>query len=734
MIKSRPDSRFLLAILAGITGFAANLTQISLFRFFMGLFYGTEMHLGIFLAIWLTGISAGGFFGGKKALGIKWMLRLFILAILAAIISMFMGYKFLPNPEGGFLPFLPVALFMMVSTLPSAFLIGMLLPILLNNSTKSLGIFYGYEAIGGFFGGLFFSIILGGTSNSLLCLLSVLIIAFTALILDSPGYFKAIILVFVIIPVIIFCGSKWAKELEINYWHHTHQTLRLLHTVETPYQKLQLCSYYEQKSLFSNGMFSCSWPLAESSEKLVHSFMTALQNYKHILIIGAPPPDVLSEFLKYPDIEISVVELDNALISLYSYPESISSRVSFIVDDPRRFLNETEKKYDGIMIFPVSPVTLAGNRLFTIEAFQSMNRCLAPDGVLSLQVSGTENYLGSIKEQIILSTWQGLGQIFRHKFAIPGSTITFFACQQENIIPTDVKDFIKRFAQRKIPTTTFMPMSFYNILQPFRVKELEGWLSRPIKAKLNTDTHPESFGQQLELWNVYSGSSISKPLNWLQKRSLNELLVFVTLIGISILVILQIVKPANSITVSIAGGVAVSGATGLLCEIILILLYQNRHGAAYQMTSLFFGVYMLGLAFGAWLFGINQKGQPAFKRLKSVKFLQILFTLLCVMFMEEPQFHSTISIAAAIFIIAFLDGIEFPLADTLLRHSGRSTSQSAGILLFSDNLGALFAGLASGLWLLPTLGMKNCLYLLSFVLLLNAVILLSQSKNLNNIN
>jgi len=54
-----------LAITAVIAGFIANLIQVSLFRFFMGHFYGTEIHLGLFLSIWLLGIAIGGYAGGK---------------------------------------------------------------------------------------------------------------------------------------------------------------------------------------------------------------------------------------------------------------------------------------------------------------------------------------------------------------------------------------------------------------------------------------------------------------------------------------------------------------------------------------------------------------------------------------------------------------------------------------------------------------------------------------------
>jgi predicted membrane-bound spermidine synthase len=146
------------------------------------------------------------------------------------------------------------------------------------------------------------------------------------------------------------------------------------------------------------------------------------------------------------------------------------------------------------------------------------------------------------------------------------------------------------------------------------------------------------------------------------------------------------------------------------------------------MSAFFFGVYMLGLASGAWLFGRFAEEKTAMKRLKMVKILQTVFTLGCVLLIDQTSFHSVFLIATAIFAISFLDGIEFPVADKLLRTLGKTPASSAGLLLFSDNAGALVAGLVSGLWLLPTIGMKGSFFLLTALLLTNLAILLVVSR------
>jgi len=88
-----------------------------------------------------------------------------------------------------------------------------------------------------------------------------------------------------------------------------------------------------------------------------------------------------------------------------------------------------------------------------------------------------------------------------------------------------------------------------------------------------------------------------------------------------------------------------------------------------------------------------------------------------------PEWHSGPVIGVAIFLAAFLDGIEFPSVDAILKRQGVSASSSGGLLIFSDNFGALWVGFLSGVWLLPTLGLPGSLLLITGALFLNFVFL-----------
>ncbi len=714
-----------LALISVIAGFVANLTQVSLFRFFMGQFYGTEIHLGLFLSIWLFGIAIGGYIGGKAFIRPATLLKFLSIMPLLLVMIIYQAVRVLPSPGGQFIAFAPTALFMLLTVAPAAFVLGMFIPVMIRETRQSIGYFYSLEAFGGFAGGIFFSLIIGGRADSIICLLCLPILSFAGILIESRYKRIPALLLFLAVPAVYLLAPVVSMKVELTYWQKMHgEERRLEATADTPYQKLQISDYWGQKSLYANGMLADSWPLAESAEGRVHTFVTSLKNYRKVLVVGAPAPDIVDEFMKYEGLELTIVESDSDLVTMLNYSPEQMTRVEIVNSDPRFYLNQASQKFDGIMFNSVSPVTLAGNRLFTLEAFKAAKSMLEPEGVISLQVQGAENYLDQTLGKLIISTWQALLLEFNHCLAIPGSIITFFASQSDKILPQNAQEFAARFAGRQISTTTFFPMSFHSLLMPHRVKELDEWLKRDIQVRLNTDAHPVSFMQQIELWNIYSGTSLNTWLPYLQQIPFSKLLVIFVAIASVFMLIPAFLSTATAVKTVIAGGVAISGATGILSEIILILLYQNRFGAAYQMTALFFGIYMMGLASGAMLFGRVQLLQTAISRLKLVKVLQILFTVFCIYFVGMTQQHFAAMIGLMIFLIAFLDGIEFPVADSILRSAGRQASDSAGLLISSDNGGALVTGALSGLWLLPAIGMSACFSLLCAALLLNLAALM----------
>lgn len=732
MADKVPEKQSKLLFAALLAGFFANLLQVSLFRFFMGNFYGTEIHLGLFLSIWLAGTATGGYFGGKLKTSPAGLLSAIFFLPFVCMATLIYGIHHLPTASGSYLPYGPVIKLMLATVFPTATVSGMLIPSMVRASNQSLGLFYSLESTGAFISGLVFSIIIGGTADPVLCLTILPLPAIAAVLMLTDHKKLAGFGVLAIAPLAFLYGHQISEKIENLLWNRLNKVQKLEKTIETPYQKLQLSSYHELKSIFSNGMFADSWPMAESAENRVHTFMSALKAHDEILIIGAPTTDMINEFLKY-SVRLTIVEIDEIMVDLLDYQTELKQKLNIEFVDPRLYLNNSQRNFDGIFINQISPVTLAGNRLFTVEAFRAASLRLKPGGVFAIQVTGSENYLGSVTEKLILSLWTGFKSVFPYSKALPGSNLTFLGSLQPDIIPSSAREFASRLSGRNILTATFQPMSFYNMLMPFRVDELEKWLNRPYEGSLNHDSHPDSFLKQLELWNIYSGSgqqNLSSVIAWVSSINPWFFLLFLTVLFI----LAPLVLPVKSGTgLLISSGVGISGATGLLSEIILILAYQNRFGGAYQMTAFFFAVYMLGLASGSITTGYIKDQLTASRRIIQVKSLQIVFTAFCVFFIQASDYHSALTISLMIFLIAFIDGIEFPVADSILRNMGQASPVSAGLLLFADSSGALFSGLLSGLVLLPAIGMRGCFYLLLICLAANLLSLLFFKRRLESL-
>ncbi|NLI75708.1 MAG: hypothetical protein GX442_04610 [Candidatus Riflebacteria bacterium] len=806
-------------LIAFLLGFWANLAQVATLRLYLGLFYGTEIHLGLFLGLWLAGVSAGGALAGWRPWTTRAVLAMMGLAPVAVLAVAVAGLLAMPAQSGTFLPTLPVVLFLAAVVLPLAIPVGMVLPAILRDSGAELGRAYGVEALGGFAGGALLSWGLGGTAPAALTLAVLPVVPLTAWLAGvRVGRLLPGLLAVVWAPLVAWGFPGLAQAWEARVWEHFHPGYRLADTLETPYQRIQVGEYQGQRSLYANGTFAAAWPDAARAEERAHAFMTVLPDPRRVLILGVPTPDLVAEFLKYRGVEVTVADLDTMVLryllgeqgggspgaesrpgldpipghgatasgksgwpaggfprthpgsdlrgngcsspsaglpspssawsggsgtlsSPTTLPAGGDSRESdrpgrllpapFVLreEDPRAFVRDHPGAFDGILVLPADPTTLVGNRLFTREAFAEMAAALATGGVLCVSVAGAENYLGPELETVILSTHRALVPSFAEVFAVPGEQISFWAARTPGVLATDPQVLGARLEARGIPTGSFLPLSFSNLLQPFRVDEVQGWLRRDVEVADNTDAHPRAFLRQLLLWDIFSGSQMSTAIRGAERLGMGVALPL--LLGAALLLglALWLSGPRRGRIGLLAAGVAVSGGGGLLAEIILLLMYQSRQGAMFQMVALFFGLYMLGLSTGAHLGRAWGFATPG--RLRVLKVSQFGMVAACLALLRFPAWHTGPVIGAAVFLVAFLDGIEFPAVDAILKGWGMAPGRSAGLLIFSDNFGALWVGLASGIWLLPVLGMPGSLYLLAAALLLNVLGLLGFPLPLN---
>lgn len=136
-----------------------------------------------------------------------------------------------------------------------------------------------------------------------------------------------------------------------------------------------------------------------SAEERVYLAAVLHPDPQRILLAGGAADGALAEAMQHRPKRIDVLETDPVLVRVVSenFPHSSAgdSLPSLILQDPRRFLASTHRRYDLIVCSGVEPETAAVNRFFTREYALLCRRSLKAGGMVSLQIPGSENYLSA---------------------------------------------------------------------------------------------------------------------------------------------------------------------------------------------------------------------------------------------------------------------------------------------------------------------------------------------------
>ncbi|MBZ6075619.1 polyamine aminopropyltransferase [Microvirga puerhi] len=126
-------------------------------------------------------------------------------------------------------------------------------------------------------------------------------------------------------------------------------------------------------------------------EMIVHVPMLAHGAARNVLIIGGGDGGALKEVLKHPVERVTLVELDDEVISLSQlYLPNVSDgafidpRASVQVMDGTRYVEQTREKFDVIIIDSTDPLG-PGETLFTAAFYEACRRRLRPSGIIVVQ-------------------------------------------------------------------------------------------------------------------------------------------------------------------------------------------------------------------------------------------------------------------------------------------------------------------------------------------------------------
>ena len=735
--RFRPTWNSLLFISITCLGISHVITQLTLLRELLAVFYGNELTIGIILANWmlLTGIGAyvGRFFRSHRSGLYLLLISQVLVAVLPiALIFVIRVVRDMVFIRGELLGLTRIFLSTFVLLLPYCLLTGMLLTLAcslfsLRDSKARIGTVYFLDNIGDILGGSLFTFVLVYFLNSFqivyvpaaLNLVSVIMLAAHS----RKRVFSATAAVFAV-ALIVFLSVGRLDRFTIEK-QYEGQTV-VLHK-DSLYGKLVVIRQDEQYSFFNNGSLLFSTGDLLRAERTVHYAMAQTEAPERVLLISGGVTGTARQILKHGVKRVDYVELDPALVAIGTkYTDNLDDdRIHTVTMDGRLFVERTKAKYDAVILDLPEPATIQINRMYTIEFFEAAKRILKKNGVLATSIPTSANFpMSRDVAPLTKVLYSSLKKAFKEVIIFPVDGVNYYVVSDG---PLEHNVF-KRLEQKGI-STEFQyydaPMLGLTDLGDFSteldIANITGFpLNRIEEAKkaaeggttLNRDFRPLICYYTLKYWISQFGTPI-------------KLFLIAGCIALLVYLVQLRAVPFAVFTTGFA-------AAGL--EMVIIFGYQVLYGYVYHRVGVIVTMFMAGLAIGS--FSMNRRlEKAALGTMVKVQFAVVLLSISAplVLFGLSTLRHAALHFAGANLVIplltaatAFLVGFEFPLAAKLFH---RDVPRTAGTLYCADLVGASVGAMAVSAALIPLTGfIYTCLLIGGINALSGAFLIIKRSR------
>ena len=197
----------------------------------------------------------------------------------------------------------------------------------------------------------------------------------------------------VILVMLVFSSQA------LKHWDQMLYNGRIVHSEQTPYQKITLTKGKNDLRLYLNGVLQfSSVDEYRYHESLVMVPMTYADNLiKRVLVLGAGDGLAVRELLKYPEIEqIVLVDLDPAMTELANTNAHLVDinlaslrhpKVQVVIDDAFVFLEKNKQPFDLIINDLPDPNTIALSRLYSKQYYRLAKENLTFNGIMVTQAT-----------------------------------------------------------------------------------------------------------------------------------------------------------------------------------------------------------------------------------------------------------------------------------------------------------------------------------------------------------
>ncbi len=745
MIAGPEVPRWKALLLVFSLGFFAFVAQTLLFRDFLTVFEGSEFGLASFFCSWLAGLSLGAWAGrwsfrlaGRALRRLEWLglcyLPAFLLqSWLVAHARDLAGVR--PFELFAFWRMLPVAL---LANAPVSVVTGLLFAWacawMEERHSLPVARVYIWETAGSVAGGASTTLLLvWGLASGTIALCAVLCLG-----LGMVAFRRRLGLLTMALAtalLVLGAGPRWDKGRAVNAWSRLLPSESFQGVFHTPQARYLHGVHRGQFIVMSWEAVTETLPETEQSSEVVAVHLAQAPKARNVLVVGPGSLALCRRWLEVPDVRVAWLHPDP------EYPARLLSilptefragleRLDLPGRDPRTFLREEKGFFDLVVVNSPSATALVMNRCFSREFFELVKTRLAPGGVISVRLSGGENYLGDERVQLGASLVRTLGAVFPHLALKPGDESWLFGSEAD-VLTENRRVLAVRYASvpgaEAIYPSASIPSLFPGDRIRFQRKAYEAAIQKsPADFLLNTDAHPKASLFALMIESLQSGR-----MAWfargLGRAAATPPWAFV--VCLLLLALLRLLYRARQVSAGGAGGstydacwlVLSMGWAGLSLSLVLMFLYQLVQGSLFLHMGLISALFMLGLALGgqgvAWC--LLRGLRPS--RLLAVD-LGFLLTLLAALAIQRAALSGP-ALMALFFPAGLLCGAVIPPATRLLEKAGQTTLAMGAELEVFDNLGGMLGALLTGLILIPAQGVSSTLIILMALVLSNLPVL-----------
>ncbi|MBW1707283.1 MAG: fused MFS/spermidine synthase [Deltaproteobacteria bacterium] len=690
------DRRLIIWSIIG-TGISSVTTQLLTIREFLSQFHGNEITISLVLFCWLllTGLGSLAAKGVRRSsLGLYTLLILIIA--MAPLVQMLLirGFREILFTHGTSPGFYPIFFYIMLTITPYCLLTGFILPYALKalhdaHRSFTSGDLYLTDSIGDITGGALFSFVLVYWLRPFptIAITSGLLIMVALLLLFKPGRRLALITALALCSVFYYYSTNSLFEKRTLFTQYGN----VVRYVESPYGRVVISKEENQHTIWESGVPLYSGSNIIKSEEKIHYPLCQLDRVENVLLVSGGLGETMREVAKYGPEHVDYVELDPYLTGVAISAGVIKKAPTLEIKntDARRYLKTTQTSYDAIIVDLPDPDTFQINRFFTSEFFSLAKKRLTKDGILSIGIEYSPNYISDIRKKKLSTLYNTARLHFKNVMILPGEEA--YLLMRDGKLWTDVPARLNLKSIR----TSYVEGFFYGNVTGERIEKLEDILDRNEYA--NTDFEPRLMNIVFQEWFMKHGTS---PKYFL--------IIVLVLTGIYLI----FMKKEEYILFST--GLATMGV-----EMLIIFAFQVIYGYIYLKIGAIVTAFLLGLLPGA-LMGNLSRSKDVRKLFVSE---MLLLFLLIVFFIWVSYFKNELHpmyFLAYCFLFSLLCGFQFPVAAGII---GERSSPAAGCLA-ADLCGASVGTLVTGTILIPLWGIQFAVGFLILVKISSSVIIM----------